>query len=338
MKKCPDCHAQMNEGTNYCTLCGASLKNTQTNNLQSQKRPKKRGMTFFLGALIIVLIISLFTSYQLLSKKYSAEAVKEQFEAALIDQDRTSLKKIIQPEDSRMEINDDSLDALFALIESEKSIVYEMVDWRSDYDNDSRSFSLKQDGKHYGIFDRYVINTQGYYLILSNISDEKSTFYLNEKEITILEKEEDFKEIGPLLTGSYLVKATSDENGKKGEDMMNIKLSGTDSKLEVMLDTEMIDNEEEIEEAFNWPEQSNMSFILPDSDSVYLDTSDLIGLTSAELRVARNEIYARHGYVFESKDLQNYFSSLDWYYPDVNYNGSLSDIEKSNVDLVKSVE
>lgn len=41
-------------------------------------------------------------------------------------------------------------------------------------------------------------------------------------------------------------------------------------------------------------------------------------LTKAELRIARNAIYAQHGYAFKSKDLQDYFQQFDWYIPDPN--------------------
>jgi hypothetical protein len=50
----------------------------------------------------------------------------------------------------------------------------------------------------------------------------------------------------------------------------------------------------------------------------------------------RNEIYARHGYVFNSADLKAYFSKQPWYKP-LNNNSAvkLTPIENLNVELIK---
>lgn len=60
---------------------------------------------------------------------------------------------------------------------------------------------------------------------------------------------------------------------------------------------------------------------------------------SGIIRLMRNEIYARHGYVFNSADLKKYFGSQSWYKP-INNNASikLSNIESLNVDILKSNE
>ena len=54
-------------------------------------------------------------------------------------------------------------------------------------------------------------------------------------------------------------------------------------------------------------------YILPYSNSEYLTQEDLDGLSKEELRIARNEIYARHGRRFNDSGLQSYFDSKSWY-------------------------
>ena len=54
-------------------------------------------------------------------------------------------------------------------------------------------------------------------------------------------------------------------------------------------------------------------YMIPESDSRYIDFNDLAGMDSDELRIARNEIYARHGRRFKSEELQTYFDSKSWY-------------------------
>ncbi|MEH7304535.1 YARHG domain-containing protein [Neobacillus drentensis] len=88
-------------------------------------------------------------------------------------------------------------------------------------------------------------------------------------------------------------------------------------------------------------ESSNLSsseHILPASDKRVMSVEDIANLTKGQLRLARNEIYARHGYIFKSQDLQTYFSSKSWYHPDHSFDGSLNEVEKENVDFIKERE
>ena len=50
-------------------------------------------------------------------------------------------------------------------------------------------------------------------------------------------------------------------------------------------------------------------YILPDSASRVYTYDELLGLSKDELRLAINEIYARHGRMFDSAEYQNYFNS-----------------------------
>ena len=57
------------------------------------------------------------------------------------------------------------------------------------------------------------------------------------------------------------------------------------------------------------------------------------------LRIMRNDIMARHGYVFQSKDLRDHFAKQPWYKPGTDNNAiRLSTIEQLNVELIQSLE
>ena len=58
-------------------------------------------------------------------------------------------------------------------------------------------------------------------------------------------------------------------------------------------------------------------YIFPNSDKEYLTDADVSGLSKADLRLARNEILARHGRIFNSADLKTYFEGKSWYSGDV---------------------
>lgn len=67
--------------------------------------------------------------------------------------------------------------------------------------------------------------------------------------------------------------------------------------------------------------------------------ADVEGKSAEELRLMRNYIFARRGYIFESEDLKEYFEQFSWYVP-LYYDVTprLSDIEKYNVSFIKEFE
>jgi len=78
-------------------------------------------------------------------------------------------------------------------------------------------------------------------------------------------------------------------------------------------------------------------YILPNSDKKRLMPEDLILLEGYTLKLAKNEIFARHGYVFNDQQLYDYFKLMKWYKEDSSFKGAvdeLSEIEKSNVLLL----
>ena len=73
---------------------------------------------------------------------------------------------------------------------------------------------------------------------------------------------------------------------------------------------------------------------------------DLQPFSSDELNLMRNEIYARHGWIFRRPDLRNYFESQPWYrprsdnayYSNRQVEAELSPIERRNLQIIVSRE
>ena len=78
--------------------------------------------------------------------------------------------------------------------------------------------------------------------------------------------------------------------------------------------------------------------ILPESDTRYVEQDEIDQLTKNEVRLAINEIYARHGRIFENSELREYFESKDWYdgtiEPEDFDEDVLNQYEKANVKLL----
>lgn len=66
---------------------------------------------------------------------------------------------------------------------------------------------------------------------------------------------------------------------------------------------------------------------------------DLENKSQDELRIMRNWIYARHGYIFKSQDLTDYFSNFSWYTPtSKNVTSQLNKIELANIKAIQAYE
>ncbi len=77
----------------------------------------------------------------------------------------------------------------------------------------------------------------------------------------------------------------------------------------------------------------------PQSSTRSLKVADVENRRPEELRIMRNEIYARHGYSFRLKDMRSYFDGQDWYMPvSIDVTAKLTPVEQKNEKLIKTYE
>lgn len=90
------------------------------------------------------------------------------------------------------------------------------------------------------------------------------------------------------------------------------------------------------------PKPVSGSYILPDSATRRLTQADVAGLTWEQCCLARNEIYARHGRIFQTKQIAAYFEAQSWYHgtvPGTSFDSNtLSPIEHANIDFLAGYE
>ncbi|MPQ44697.1 YARHG domain-containing protein [Clostridium tarantellae] len=139
-----------------------------------------------------------------------------------------------------------------------------------------------------------------------------------------------------------------DETKTKLDEIEAKKIAELDKKKaeEEKKKSEELDKERKANSSKNTPSVSyniitTNGYIIPDSDIRYLNKSDLAGMSKATLALARNEIWARYGYIFKEEPFKSYFPRQSWYYPNAYVNASieqLTDIEQYNVKLIKSIE
>lgn len=102
---------------------------------------------------------------------------------------------------------------------------------------------------------------------------------------------------------------TSSEEVAMGDE------TGYDSVEVIVNESRVIEGNVELDMQEESDTATDDEYIFPDADSEYLTASEVARLSDDELRLARNEFYARHGRIFDSEDLQDYFESKSWYVP-----------------------
>lgn len=150
--------------------------------------------------------------------------------------------------------------------------------------------------------------------------------------------------IAILVFGNNDKKDEPKDNQQVTEENVDNEEPDVEDEGDVVIDEEteeeppVVDEEDTTE-----VETEDSEYILPNSDTVRLTKSDLQGLSKEELRLARNEIFARHGMIFGVADLDAYFGAKSWYKPTVAYDDfydvvDMSMIEEANLVLISQVE
>ncbi len=85
--------------------------------------------------------------------------------------------------------------------------------------------------------------------------------------------------------------------------------------------------------------QSVESRIREKLSSEVLSEDTVIGLFAEDLRILRNEIFAKRGQIFKDSKLQKYFSSQPWYVQNPDFKiEMLTEVELKNITIIKNEE
>ena len=127
------------------------------------------------------------------------------------------------------------------------------------------------------------------------------------------------------LVHEQMITRNFDENGNaQGETEKNaytsngVEISEQEgenllSMVPVGNETFLGDDDEDVSYSETEETVAESDYIFPDSDSRYLEETDLEGMSAQKLCYAKNEIYARLGRDFTSQELKDYFGSKSWY-------------------------
>lgn len=145
---------------------------------------------------------------------------------------------------------------------------------------------------------------------------------------------------GMTITGSTLVREKKEVNDEEKAQVIDIE--------QQIINTESYRKKSKYwVDVVRWDESNGMTGIdrpimpLLETDAVLYKLEELEKLPHVIIYMAKNEIYARHGYIFSDPDLQNYFMGQIWYTPQ-SERGEFDDsvfneYEKENLSLMLEI-
>lgn len=308
MKTCPKCKKSLQESDRFCDKCGFDTKEIYNDNQKKNSTKKIAFITIAILA-IIISIAFIIAKDPILFKYHLNKGDNEVVNTKAIQYYKKALE---------IKYNDEIVDKI-ALKVSECS------DFEDELSKLKGNINSKDLDKMY--IDNYISKAEEFY----NNSDIEGALKYIKKAQSYGFKEQDFEFYEEIVENLEIESENNeknkDEEVEDGKEDINIIINDNDEKEIIVKD--------------NYPYYDNSYFIIPDSHTRYLTTSELMGYSKNELALIRNEMFARRGYIFNKKVYQDYFNSMPWYVPNQAFKGSvneLNNIEKHNVELIKSME
>lgn len=126
----------------------------------------------------------------------------------------------------------------------------------------------------------------------------------------------------------------SNQIQEQKEQTLRDQLESKEKEIEELKNSTSIESKKE---NFNYYAKQFGKY--PEGSNKRLNHSDVSYLSKYELKIMRNEIFARHGYIFNTSAMSQYFSGQSWYRPlHKDVSSKLSRTEKDNVNFIKSYE
>lgn len=332
MKLCSKCNNNLSDTTKFCTHCGAKVESVDinentdiiTNSISSFKpSPKatsnKQPLKENIGATInnsknkpksnkFIIIVSIFVVISfiatlflfknpLLYKYYSSKASK----SISIGEKLTNYNKAL-----KYDYNFDIIDFIYDTLKHDSYFVDEL----------SKVNNLKDEDKTNLIYKICILKADEAF----NNEDYKTCEkYLN------LAKEHGYNE-NDYANYNSLLEKLNEATATNNIDTSNTNVDN--------VYTFSNDNPSSLQGSIY--DYSN-DYIIYSSNSRYLSTSELRKYNKDTLALIRNEIFARHGYVFKTEPFKSYFRSKSWYTPDSSFTGSDSELNRYEIENIQTI-
>ena len=127
------------------------------------------------------------------------------------------------------------------------------------------------------------------------------------------------------------------QNTNSTKSVENVK---TNNKSNNYIVKNSEDNNQNTSDNLNRSSDTNLNGKFPIASTKLLTHDELKSYSKYDLKIMRNEIFARHGYIFrKGGEMEKYFKQTDWYIGKyTNVNNLLTDIELRNIKLIQQYE
>ena len=332
MSYCSKCGTKLEENMKFCPKCGNNnltykepQKQIINNPVQKTSTSKKtmpedkKKLIIIIASLAVLFFVALFIFLKIFNNIYDKNHADDVQEVVS--------EEIEEPGDSEEAVKDEEKK------EIEKK---EGIEIKGDY----FSLLLPEEWKDHYVWEE-TESEYGYYMGLYE-KEAKESSYGGWLFSIAIPKEEVFYEPSYNYIGKINVNGIKKSVIVIWPTDVQFDESCADQYMEMFEKSEEVISTISANKGISMEKSSNIfgNYMLPGSDMRYVSREEIEYFDKTSLRIARNEIFARHGLIFKSDDLRKHFESTDW------YNGTVSDVnniylneyEKANVDLIKKLE
>ena len=324
---CRKCGKELQEDWKLCPNCGTPVYDTgkEKNSIEEDEKAGKesrkkiwRKWQFWMCTVLFIVIVSVIIIITLENKK------KQETDIAI--EETESINQVKAEKEPVTDFSDQDFSTLLGkteadlgnsgLIENEDTGEYSALKGNllvKIKDGEVNEIIITGDEKTAPVFDSVALGTTG---------DEAKT------RLT-----PDYPESQDITDGFKLLNLDT-----KG----SVECTVEDDKVSSIRYAQLSD--EEIE-AFRTDKEEKLraEYIFPDSDKKYLSEDEIRSKTVDEMMIGRNEIFARHGYIFDDENLKQHFEGTSWYKGTIpaeqfDSDQTFNDFERKNVELIKQVE
>lgn len=226
MIHCKNCGQELKEGQSFCNQCGADnrkeLENSRTVERKKGEKKVKKGTTFRIIAIVVVLL-SLLGTHFYFSHQYKPEKTVEAFEKAVFTKDKKQLAKIVNEGQNKVSVTEKEMDSYIKYLTKENDFSSLMKDLKEQsiiIGNDgtpkpvadrygNKVLILKEAAKKkWGIYKQYVVEVIPFQLKIS-ANFPNTSVSMNGKKVKTIKKADNYVSFGYVLPGNHHIEAES---------------------------------------------------------------------------------------------------------------------------------
>lgn len=340
---CSKCGKEMQANKAFCTNCGNPLTETtakeDVSGEEKKDKPKKKHSKVIILLIVLLLIggVGFATTKFFKSNDNKSDKVVEKTD----EDDEEDGEDKEEPSD-----DEDKETATEEETDSEIDVEDEIAEIREIY-NSIVSGMEKNDYKKKTIengFDAYSDDNVLKSIVISKAYSQinYNCFYYFDNDKLVFAYYEGENSHRFYFKDDKMIRWRKCEDAENSDEGINHDME--DSAEYLQWESTVLQNAKVLKLAWNAAGtlEGGEEYILPGSDTRIITKSDLEGLTKEEVKLARNEIYARHGRKFDDESLKAYFSQFDWYHPTIEpedfEESMLNNYEVANRDFIVAYE